>query len=101
MRIRVIDIVGMLAEGVPQEEILADFPYLEPEDIKRPSLMLLARPITRFCIQRELSCGCPEGTTDKEPVNRLAAPFRAPVQEGLSAVLTRPGSKAIDWITGC
>ncbi len=34
MRIRVADILGMLAEGVPQEEILADFPYLEAEDIK-------------------------------------------------------------------
>jgi uncharacterized protein (DUF433 family) len=34
MRIRVTDILGMLAEGVPQEEILRDFPYLEPDDIK-------------------------------------------------------------------
>jgi uncharacterized protein (DUF433 family) len=34
MRIRVTDILGMLADGVPQEEILHDFPYLEPEDIK-------------------------------------------------------------------
>lgn len=34
MRIRVTDVLGMLAEGVPHEEILRDFPYLEPEDIK-------------------------------------------------------------------
>jgi uncharacterized protein (DUF433 family) len=34
MRIRVTDILGMLAEGVPHEEILRDFPYLEPDDIK-------------------------------------------------------------------
>ena len=34
MRIRVTDILGMLAEGVSQEEILKDFPYLEPDDVK-------------------------------------------------------------------
>jgi uncharacterized protein (DUF433 family) len=34
LRIRVTDILGMLAEGVSHEEILRDFPYLEPEDIK-------------------------------------------------------------------
>jgi uncharacterized protein (DUF433 family) len=34
MRIRVTDILGMLAEGVSHEEILQDFPYLEPDDIK-------------------------------------------------------------------
>ncbi|HYE30733.1 MAG TPA: DUF433 domain-containing protein [Methylomirabilota bacterium] len=34
MRIRVSDVLGMLADGVSQEEILADFPYLEPEDIR-------------------------------------------------------------------
>ena len=33
MRIRVTDILGMLAEGVSHEEILSDFPYLEPDDI--------------------------------------------------------------------
>ena len=33
MRIRVSDILGMLAEGVPHDEILRDFPYLEPDDI--------------------------------------------------------------------
>jgi uncharacterized protein (DUF433 family) len=33
MRIRVKDILDLLADDVPQEEILQDFPYLEPEDI--------------------------------------------------------------------
>lgn len=31
---RVADILGMLAEGVSPEEVLRDFPYLEPDDIK-------------------------------------------------------------------
>jgi uncharacterized protein (DUF433 family) len=34
LRIRVADILGMLAEDVSHEEILKDFPYLEPDDIK-------------------------------------------------------------------
>jgi len=34
MRIRVKDVLELLASGVPTEEILADFPYLEPEDIR-------------------------------------------------------------------
>ena len=34
MRIRVSDILGMLAEDVSHEEILRDYPYLEPDDIK-------------------------------------------------------------------
>jgi uncharacterized protein (DUF433 family) len=34
LRTRVTDILGMLAEGVSHEEILRDFPYLEPDDIK-------------------------------------------------------------------
>lgn len=34
MRIRVSDILGMLADDVSHEEILKDFPYLEPADIK-------------------------------------------------------------------
>lgn len=42
LRIRVTDILGMLAEGVPQEEILRDFPYLEPDDI-RAALTYAAR----------------------------------------------------------
>ncbi|MBU6401414.1 MAG: DUF433 domain-containing protein [Verrucomicrobia bacterium] len=34
LRIRVADVLGMLAEGATPEEILRDFPYLESEDIK-------------------------------------------------------------------
>jgi uncharacterized protein (DUF433 family) len=34
MRIRVKDILDMLAAGVSEAEILADFPYLEEEDIR-------------------------------------------------------------------
>jgi uncharacterized protein (DUF433 family) len=34
LRIRVTDILGMLAEGVSHEQILQDFPYLEADDIK-------------------------------------------------------------------
>ncbi|HZG42157.1 MAG TPA: DUF433 domain-containing protein [Longimicrobium sp.] len=33
LRITVYDILEYLASGMTQEEILADFPYLEPEDI--------------------------------------------------------------------
>lgn len=33
MRIRVRDVLEMLAAGVPEAEILADFPYLEAKDI--------------------------------------------------------------------
>jgi len=31
MRIRVKDVLDMLAGGASEEEILADFPYLEPD----------------------------------------------------------------------
>lgn len=34
LRIRVADVLGMLADNVSHEEILKDFPYLEPEDIQ-------------------------------------------------------------------
>ena len=34
MRIRVKDVLEMLAEGVPEAEILTDFPYLEAADIR-------------------------------------------------------------------
>lgn len=33
MRIRVKDVLGLLAAGVPHAEILEDYPYLESEDI--------------------------------------------------------------------
>ena len=34
MRIRVKDVLEMLAANVSQTEILQDFPYLEPKDIR-------------------------------------------------------------------
>ncbi len=34
MRIRVKDVLDLLAARVPETEILEDFPYLEPEDIQ-------------------------------------------------------------------
>jgi uncharacterized protein (DUF433 family) len=34
MRIRVKDVLDLLASGVPESEILEDFPYLEAEDIR-------------------------------------------------------------------
>jgi uncharacterized protein (DUF433 family) len=33
-RIRVKDVMDMLAAGVPEPEILEDFPCLEPDDIR-------------------------------------------------------------------
>lgn len=44
MRIRVQDVLDMLAGGATAEEILADFPYLEAEDI-RASLAYAAAAI--------------------------------------------------------
>ena len=34
LRLRVSDVLGMMAGGALPSEILADFPYLEPEDIQ-------------------------------------------------------------------
>ena len=44
MRIRVIDILEMLAGGMTHAEMLADYPYLEEDDI-RASLAYAAREI--------------------------------------------------------
>lgn len=33
LRIRVKDVLDLLAAGATKDEILADYPYLEPEDI--------------------------------------------------------------------
>ena len=33
MRITVADVLGYLASGMTDQQILAEFPYLEPEDI--------------------------------------------------------------------
>ncbi len=42
MRIRVMDVLGMLAAGMTEDEILGDFPYLERDDIKA-SLVFASR----------------------------------------------------------
>ena len=42
MRIRVQDVLGMLADGMETDEILEDYPYLERADI-RAVLMYAAR----------------------------------------------------------
>ena len=34
MRIRVTDVLDLLANGLTYEQVLAEFPYLEPEDIR-------------------------------------------------------------------
>jgi uncharacterized protein (DUF433 family) len=34
MRIRVTDVLGMLAAGMSESDILSDYPYLEREDIR-------------------------------------------------------------------
>jgi uncharacterized protein (DUF433 family) len=34
MRIRVKDVLDLLAAGVSELEVLEDFPYLQPEDIR-------------------------------------------------------------------
>jgi uncharacterized protein (DUF433 family) len=44
LRIRVQDVLDMLAGGASLEQILADFPYLEPDDI-RASLAYAAASI--------------------------------------------------------
>lgn len=34
LRVRVQDVLEMLASGMTADQILADFPYLEPDDIR-------------------------------------------------------------------
>lgn len=50
LRVRVTDILGMLAEDVSHEEILEDFPYLEPDDIKA-ALVYAARQSDHAILQ--------------------------------------------------
>ncbi|MGB4777416.1 DUF433 domain-containing protein [Microbacterium sp.] len=45
MRIRVQDVLELLAAGVPEPEILADYPDLEAEDL-RASIAYAAREIS-------------------------------------------------------
>jgi uncharacterized protein (DUF433 family) len=50
LRIRVADVLGMLAEGVSHDDILRDFPYLEPDDI-RAALAYAARQADHAILQ--------------------------------------------------
>lgn len=53
MRITVYNVLGYLASGMSQDEILADFPYLEAEDI-RASLAFAADFERRFVAEPSL-----------------------------------------------
>ncbi len=49
-RVRVADILAMLAGGASEAEVLADFPYLNAEDI-RASLTYAAQAVDHSVIQ--------------------------------------------------
>ena len=51
LRIRVKDVLDLLAAGVPEAEILSDFPYLEADDI-RASLAFAAVQADHPVLQR-------------------------------------------------
>jgi len=51
LRIRVTDILAMLADGVSQDDVLRDFPYLEADDIKA-ALAYAARQTDHAVLQR-------------------------------------------------
>jgi len=53
MRITVYDVLDYLASGMSHEEILAEFPYLEEEDI-RASLAFAAHFKRRFVVEPSL-----------------------------------------------
>jgi uncharacterized protein (DUF433 family) len=44
MRIRVVDVLQLLAAGESQQDILTEYPYLEPDDIAA-SLLYAARQL--------------------------------------------------------
>jgi uncharacterized protein (DUF433 family) len=50
MRIRVSDVLDLLAAGVPEKEILEDYPDLQPEDI-RASLQYAAAQANHAVLQ--------------------------------------------------
>ena len=50
MRIRVSDVLGLLANGLSPEEIIQEMPDLELEDV-RASLRLASRRVNRFVIE--------------------------------------------------
>jgi uncharacterized protein (DUF433 family) len=51
LRIRVTDILEMMADGASPEQILRDFPYLEPDDIKA-ALAYAARQADHAVLQQ-------------------------------------------------
>jgi len=53
MRLRVKDVLDLLAAGENEEKILADFPYLEREDIRACLAFARRKSITR-CSRRLL-----------------------------------------------
>ena len=56
MRMTVSNILGQLAHGVTEDELLAEYPYLEREDI-RQSLAYAAAPRATRCCSRSAGCG--------------------------------------------
>lgn len=52
MRIRVIDVLEMLAGGMTAEEILADYPYIEADDI-RACLLYAAQDMNHAVVAAE------------------------------------------------
>ena len=67
LRIRVKDILDLLAAKVPRQEILEDFPYLEDEDIDaclQYAAAEAAHPVLATTLGTwtcALNPGCPEG----------------------------------------
>lgn len=54
IRFTVSDVLGYLAAGMTQEELLSEFPFLEPDDIKA-SLLYASQKINHPIIKVELN----------------------------------------------
>ncbi len=54
MRFKVADVLGYLAAGMTTEELLTDFPFLEPDDIKA-SLIYASEKIDHPTIKIKLN----------------------------------------------
>lgn len=50
MRIRVMDVLDMLASGMSHAEILEDYPYLQAEDITAVLMYAVATPVRHASI---------------------------------------------------
>jgi uncharacterized protein (DUF433 family) len=53
MRITVYDVLSYLASGMTQQEVLADFPYLTPEDIQACFAFAAEREKNHLAASRE------------------------------------------------